>query len=190
MDGSNGGTELERVLTRGVLLKLAGERYFERGEGYRGGGHVRDLVEYEGVLAAKVLGTHEYRVKLRAGDELRYSCTCPLGADGAFCKHCVAVGLTWLEGGTGGDLSEGAAMESERTYLEGEDREVLVRLLVEQAMEDERLRGRLSMRAARSGPEGVDLEAFRRVRGRGLRCWWLPGLLSGAGRSADCGVRR
>ncbi len=87
------GSELEEVLTRGAMLELAGERYFERGEVYHRGGQVRGLVEHEGVLAAKVLGTHEYRVKLRVGGDLRYSCTCPLGVDGAFSKHCVAVGL-------------------------------------------------------------------------------------------------
>ncbi len=27
---------------------------------------------------------------------LAYDCTCPLGGDGIFCKHCVAAGLAWL----------------------------------------------------------------------------------------------
>jgi uncharacterized Zn finger protein len=39
---------------------------------------------------AKVQGTRPYRVELwiEEGD-LEYSCTCPVGADGEFCKHCV-----------------------------------------------------------------------------------------------------
>jgi hypothetical protein len=44
---------LKNVVTRDALLDLAGERYFERGEGYHRGGHVYDLVEHEGVIVAK-----------------------------------------------------------------------------------------------------------------------------------------
>lgn len=99
---------MEGILTHDVLLGLAGERSFGRGEEYHRGGHVHGLVEHEGILAARVLGTHEYRVKLRAdADELRYSCACPLGVDGVSCKHCVAVGLAWPRGGAGGDPPEG-----------------------------------------------------------------------------------
>ena len=32
-----------------------------------------------------------------AGGALAGSCTCPVGREGLFCKHCVAVGLVWLE---------------------------------------------------------------------------------------------
>lgn len=41
---------LEKVVTRNALLDLAGERYFERDEGYHRGGHVHYLVEHEGVV--------------------------------------------------------------------------------------------------------------------------------------------
>lgn len=162
------GSELEGTLTHDVLLELAGERYFERGEGYHHGGHVRSLVEYEGTIAAKVLGTYEYRVRLWIEeDELDYSCDCPLGVDGEFCKHCVAVGLVWLEGEAGHGLSEvGAgpvAMDDVRAYLEEQDRDVLVRIVMEQAMEDERLRERLLLRAARTGGGTPDVAAFRRA---------------------------
>ena len=71
---------------RRLPLELAGERYFERGEGYHHGGHVRSTVEHEGTIAAKVLGTHECRVRLWIEDDgLDYSCDCSLGVDGAFC---------------------------------------------------------------------------------------------------------
>lgn len=43
-------------------------------------------------------GAERYRVRLElAGGELERSCTCPVGREGLFCKHCVAVGLAWLE---------------------------------------------------------------------------------------------
>ena len=144
---------LEEILTYDLLLGLAGERYFERGEGYYHDGRVHALVEHEGTIVAKVLGMHEYRVRFRVeDDEFVYSCDCPLGVDGEFCKHCVAVGLAWLGGEMGGGLSEEGTepvtMDDVRTYLEGQEKDVLVRLLMEQAMEDERLRERLLLRGA------------------------------------------
>ena len=159
------------VLNRRSLLELAGERFFERGEDYHRRGAVRSLIEYEGALTARVLGTHEYRVKFRVHRDggLSYSCGCPVGADGLFCKHCVAVGLAWLEQRTeqkgaqekGG--MQGLTTQELKAFLEGQDKNVLVRLLLEQAMEDERLYGRLLMRAARTSSEGVDLATFRKA---------------------------
>jgi hypothetical protein len=52
-------------------------------------------------------------------------------------------------------------MHDVQTYLEKQDREVLVRIVMQQAMEDERLRERLLLRASRA--EGLDLAAFRRA---------------------------
>ncbi len=158
---------LAKVLTHGALVELAGERYFERGEEYHRGGQARIFAEHDGIVTARVIGTHEYRVKLRAaGDELRYSCTCPLGVDGVFCKHCVAAGLAWLEQARGTvDAAEpaGVTMEEVRAYLERQDRDVLVRVILDRAAEDELLRERLLLRAASEQPEGPDLAAFRHV---------------------------
>ena len=42
-------SDLSENLTREVMLDLAGGRYFELGQGYYGGGHVLDLVEYGGL---------------------------------------------------------------------------------------------------------------------------------------------
>jgi uncharacterized Zn finger protein len=52
------------------MLELAGETYFKRGEPYRRGGHMYDLVEYAGVVVAKVAGTADYRVRLWVEDGL------------------------------------------------------------------------------------------------------------------------
>jgi uncharacterized Zn finger protein len=158
---------LAKLLTRGTLLELAGETYFERGEEYRLRGLVRSLDERGEGITARVLGTYEYRVKLRAGDdELRYSCTCPLGVDGIFCKHCVAAGLAWIEGRKGrqGGTGEPAfAMGDVRAYLERRDRDALVRIILERAEDDDLLRERLLMLAAGENPEGPDLATFRRI---------------------------
>jgi uncharacterized Zn finger protein len=155
-------SDLVENLTREVMLELAGETYFERGEGYYHGGHVYDLVEHGGVIVAKVAGTEDYRVRLWAEDGLAYSCDCPLGLDGEFCKHCVAAGLAWLEGDNSEDAPGGSAtMDDVRTYLEDQDKDLLVRIVLKQAMEDEGLRERLLFGASRMG--GLDLAPFRRA---------------------------
>src|SRR5215217_6230749 len=78
-------SNLVENLTRDVMLELAGESYFERGEDYHRGRHVHDLVEHAGVVVARVAGTEDYRVRLWAEDDLVFSCDCPLGLDGEFC---------------------------------------------------------------------------------------------------------
>lgn len=48
---------------------------------------------------ATVRGTRDYRVTLWVEDgDLASSCTCPVGGDGLFCKHCVAVALAYRAG--------------------------------------------------------------------------------------------
>jgi hypothetical protein len=116
-------SNLVENLTRDVMLELAGESYFERGEDYHRGGHVHDLVEHAGVVVARVAGTEDYRVRLWAEDDLVFTCDCPLGLDGEFCKHCVAAGLAWfeddfLENAPGGS----ATMHDVHTYLEKQER--------------------------------------------------------------------
>ncbi len=158
---------LAGVLTRRALVELAGERYFERGEQYHREGLARVFAEHDGTVTARVAGTHEYRVKLwDEGGELRYSCTCPLGMDGEFCKHCVAAGLAWLGQARGsGDAAEpsGVTMDEVRKHLERQDFDALVEIILDRAEEDELLRERLLLRAASERPEGPDIAAFRRV---------------------------
>ena len=89
-------SNLVENLTRDVMLELAGESYFERGEDYHRGGHVHDLVEHAGVVVARVAGTEDYRVRLWAEDDLVFSCDCPLGLDGEFCTHSFAEGFFHL----------------------------------------------------------------------------------------------
>ncbi|MBI5490515.1 MAG: hypothetical protein HY905_24485 [Deltaproteobacteria bacterium] len=156
------------LLDRAALRRMAGGRSFERGEQYFGSGQVGALVEHEGTIVAKVQGARPYRVKLWVErGHLDYSCTCPVGTDRAFCKHCVAVGLTWLEQGksakTTGKKPAGPAvtMDDIRAHLAAQDKNALVELVMKQAMEDDRLRQRLLMQAAKKGPKGLDLATYR-----------------------------
>ena len=165
---------LRHTLDLAALRRMAGTRSYARGEEYFARGQVRSLAEYAGTIVANVHGTREYRVKLRAeGRDIDYSCTCPVGDDGEFCKHCVAVGLAWLnearaQGGKPTKEKPAKAkpaitMDDVRAHLAGQEKEKLVALLMEYAMEDERLRQRLLMKAARKGPKGLDLATYRKA---------------------------
>jgi len=167
---ARGRSALEKALDRRTLRRMAGARSFERGEDYFADGQVRALAEHEGTLTARVLGTREYRVKLWVEEgDVEFSCTCPVGTDGAFCKHCVAVGLAWLEQGKEGKTSPGKpgkpslTMDDVRVFLAGQEKDALVGMLMEQAMEDDRLRQRLLMKAARKAPKGLDIATYRQA---------------------------
>lgn len=90
---------LPDVLTLEEIQSLVDTKTFTRGKAYFHGGAVSRLDERDGVVRANVRGTHRYSVELGAcGDgELTYECDCPVGSDGIFCKHAVAVALSWLE---------------------------------------------------------------------------------------------
>jgi uncharacterized Zn finger protein len=159
-----------KLLNRRVLRRMAGVASFERGEDYCANGHVGSLVEHEGTISAKVRGTQMYRVKLwvKSGKP-EYSCSCPIGGDGAFCKHCVAVGLAWLEQGKVADTKgrkrpkATLTMDDVRAHLEEQSKDALVDMLMEHAVDDDRLRQRLLMKAARGAPGRVGLATYRQA---------------------------
>jgi uncharacterized Zn finger protein len=156
-------------LSRSVILALAGERYFARGEKYFNEGRVRGLTEYKGKVTAKVAGTEDYRVKLWAdGGDIGYSCSCPLGDDEEFCKHCVAVALAWIEEAGekskhGTSVKPAVTMENVHAFLEQQDKGRLVEMLLNEAMENESLRERLFLETARMNPASPDLGTYRRA---------------------------
>lgn len=151
-------TNLKQLLTRLKLRQLAGPKCFERGSDYFAAGQVVSLTEQEGRLTATVQGTDKYRVTLFVdGNALGFECTCPMGADGAFCRHCVAVGLAWLADGAVPDQAKKkpavapvATLEDARAWLAGQDKDKLVEMILERAASDPRLRDRLLAQATKS----------------------------------------
>jgi uncharacterized Zn finger protein len=92
-------SSLADVITLAEVQSLADAKTFARGHAHFHQGAVSRLDESDGVVRAGVQGTHRYSVELGVGDdgELTYECDCPVGEDGIFCKHAVAVALSWLE---------------------------------------------------------------------------------------------
>ena len=143
------GRSLATVLTRRAVHRLADLGTLERGANYAAEGRVRGLVHDGDVVAAEVTGRSRYRVRLWVeGDELAHVCTCPVGEDGLFCKHCVAVGLTWVAARSPAARAR-PTLADLRTHLAAQSPESLVELLMEQAAVDERRRRRLLLEMAR-----------------------------------------
>lgn len=161
-------TSLKRALTRETLRRMAGARSYGLGEEYCTDGLVTGLAEFGNAVTAQVRGTHSYQVRLEAqGEGLRFDCSCPFSSDeGAFCKHCVAVGMAWLEEGAVEDkprkpkAQKAVTMDDVRGHLERQDKNALVALVMEQAMADTGLRDRLMLRVAQSAQGGPNLATY------------------------------
>lgn len=158
--------ELKRLLTRDALRRLAGARSYARGEAYAQAGAVRGLQQEGDAVTAKVRGTRTYTATLGTLDgELEFACTCPFTAEGNFCKHCVALGLAWLDGNAvpaAGKQREVTRKEV-RAWLERQTKDALVALLLEHAKTDERLERHLALSVAKETRGGVNLATFERA---------------------------
>lgn len=158
------GTSREWVAERLTLERLrgiAGSRFYERGEIYHETGAVESLVVEGDSLQAVVLGSDRYRVKLRPtaeGAGFEHSCTCPIGREGAFCKHCVAAGLAARSAGSMPERPQPASVAELRAALADLDHAGLVELVAEEAARDEHLLERLRLRFAAGGePDAASL---------------------------------
>lgn len=159
---------LRDVFSIQTIENLAGERVYRRGIGYNADGRVEPVEESDRRVEAVVRGTLPYTVELWVeGEEPGWSCTCPFAEDGAFCKHCVAVGLLFAEGAVS---MLGVVPEADVDML-GSDvsahvaelsHERLVEIVLEQCETDWRLRERMVVEAKADRGESPDLAAWRR----------------------------
>jgi uncharacterized Zn finger protein len=145
--------------TAADVRRLAGSRFYQRGEAYFREGRVHNLRVDQGRVSATVAGTHRYRVTLGVvADGVEFTCTCPVGMEGDFCKHCVATALASLATPAPDQPPADEAQsdrvvtdEEVRGWLMRQEREVLVDLVMEAAAEDGPLSHRLMLQAAASG---------------------------------------
>ena len=174
--------DFNEIITIKNLRALAGGRSYERGEEYYEEGAVGPVSEKNGTISAKVHGSRTYDVRLKVlpgekgANTIDYTCTCPVGRDGGFCKHCVALGLAWLE--KSDDLEE-ADIETTppstvrktisdadiRIWLEAQDSDTILDLLMAQVSVGGPLRDELVLKISKENEIGLDLNAYR----KGLR---------------------
>lgn len=146
-------------------------RTLRRGGEYARSGQVGPISEKDGSIEAAVHGTHPYHTRLWYEDgNLRSSCTCPVGEDGLFCKHSVALALAWLGEGPAAEDGEPAPEPSEpiteheiRKHLMGRKKSELVDLLLSLTIEDEHLLRRLMIGAATTERQGQETTVLRHV---------------------------
>lgn len=168
------GETLMAVINLLQLKRLATSRSFARGEAYFKDGRVHDLEAHEGTYTAIVSGQEDYSVTLSSTEhEIDYSCDCPIGLEGEFCKHLVAVGLASLnpapESKAKPHRKRTASKDVLRAYLERQDKDTLVAMLAREATENRNLRDRLLLEAVQSNPAGLDLMAYRRSIARAMQ---------------------
>jgi len=160
-------TDSPPLLNDDLIRDLAGARSYHRGAAYFSQGRVESLDDSRGGVRAVVNGTLDYAVMLKAaGDELDYSCDCPVGVDGAFCKHCVAAALAWInrapEPRKTRSKRKEPTIEDAGKFLQGEEKDALVRMILDWAKDDEKLYERLILYAGRrSGPDVAVAAASR-----------------------------
>lgn len=159
MDNNFVPNGLLQALNDAVVRRLAGDKFYQRGRDYFLQGRVEEI-ECDGeVMRASVQGSQDYTVNLRGDDGiLDYACDCPVGSEGEFCKHCVAVALTWLQHqkrpAKPGSENRKITLADVQKVLLAEDQTVIVENLIEWAKSDAQLRERLIMHAAkRAKPE-------------------------------------
>jgi uncharacterized Zn finger protein len=159
-----GPVTLAGLLSRQAVRRRASSSSLERGEGYASAGAVRITEQGPERVAARVQGSRRYDVLLTEEDgELAYECTCPMGEQGHFCKHCVAVAAQVAGWGTGAKQTKPAetTMEDVREHLLSWDKPALVDLILGRAREDDRLRDDLLLRVALRRADAPDVETLR-----------------------------
>jgi uncharacterized Zn finger protein len=168
---------LTKSLTSNHIRRWAGARSYARGERYLHENRVSALSTREGRITATVEGTYPYRVALwEDGDTIDYRCDCPVGLDGDFCKHCVAVALAWqeqqaIDASSGNrnppkDRQTSLTMKDVHAWLLSQTKETLADMLVEAGAEDEHLNHRLLLKAAAT--QNADLATYRQVLDRAI----------------------
>lgn len=160
---------LESLITCDLLREMARDVTYARGYAYVQEGRVREISVQDGILSARVEGGEAYRVRLfRQGDGLEFDCTCPVGNELRFCKHCVAAGLAWLvaQGTEVGRDATGPApregyLDRIGAFLERLDAPALREVLLAEARTDGDLCERLLLREEAQGADPATVGRLR-----------------------------
>ena len=85
-----------KLLSEAAIKTLAGESAYQRGLSYYNEGRVSPIEIRQGIISAQIEGTKTYQIQLRhTAKVFEGSCNCPASDNFDFCKHCVAVALSY-----------------------------------------------------------------------------------------------
>jgi hypothetical protein len=154
------------------VARLTDSRSYARGVEYLRAGRVRIVRRTSSSVVAAVTGTRSYEVRLANRPRgLDFSCTCPVGTEGAFCKHLVAVALLADDAPPVDRPREPTAGEL-RDWLATVPHDELVELVMTAAANDMSVHHLLlrhhDRATSRGGTRPVDLDAYRRAIGARL----------------------
>ena len=125
-------TRIDEVVTASNLRAAAGSRSYSRGEEYFQADAVHHLYCDGEQLTADVYGTHVYRARITNDNgRLAGKCSCPVGQDGAFCKHLVALGLTYLNSLKNAPAEKNKSVFSWKGFLKKCDKDELIKIILE-----------------------------------------------------------
>jgi uncharacterized Zn finger protein len=161
---------LNRLISGPRLQRLAGPVSLARGQKYFAEGRVQSLRYDRYAVRATVAGTELYKVALweEQGD-LEYSCSCPIGRESSFCKHCVATALAWLAQGTDeAGATPATNLDEIRAYLSRLPTADLVEMIMARAQEDDGLLRKLLLQASVAA-RGPDLVIWRQAFDEAMR---------------------
>ena len=149
-----------RELLSKDMKKLARAAYYARGKDYFEQGLVNSIDENADEIAACVEGTYEYEVRFWEEDgKLCYECSCPVGQDYDFCKHCVAAGLAVLA--QNAPKKQRSPTNDIRNYLETLEAEALMGIITDTCKHDKRLREKLLLAARGRGSANTAVKAWK-----------------------------
>ena len=124
--------KIDEVVTANNLRSAAGSRSYLRGKEYFQNGAVRHLYCNSKQLTADVYGTHVYRARItNKNGGLDGKCSCPVGRDGNFCKHLVALGLAYLNRREDAAAEKNKSAFSWKGFLKKCDKNELIRIILE-----------------------------------------------------------
>jgi uncharacterized Zn finger protein len=149
-----------RELLSKNMKNMAGAVFYARGQAYFEDGLVSAVEENEDEITACVQGTYDYEVRFwEEGGELNYECSCPVGQDYDFCKHCVAAGLAVLA--QSAPKRQRSPTNDIRNYLETLEPEALMSIVTDACKHDKRLREKLLLAARGRGSANTAVKAWK-----------------------------
>lgn len=165
---------LEDLLTEEWVRERSGDVFWERGMEYVRRRRVKDLTQGERDITATVIGTRAYQVTLAVtpNGKIAYDCTCPAWDSYGFCKHLVAVAVSWIyDDGVvrreGGRKLDEALAEAAGAYLATLPVAELAGLVAGRIAADEAFRTEMIFRLA--GADPVIARQARTVIIKGVR---------------------
>ncbi|MBN2298932.1 MAG: SWIM zinc finger family protein [Deltaproteobacteria bacterium] len=160
-------TTLKTEITHLKLRRLAGEKFYGRGVSYFENGHVEKLTTRKNSISGSVAGSYTYRTKIWLDERengLDYSCSCPVGQDGYFCKHLVATGLEWIEKQADSDTGEKEPLSAAKAWMQGLEKDHLIRIILDHADVDDDFFNWLVLQASilREGKD-IDVKQIKNI---------------------------